>query len=125
MQTGVSLAHDFDPPIENIAYSRLARLYPVIAGQNRTFDDATDSRDILYLLIGPYNAAIACGSSDSFNDYTFFNSAGNRTVMNVEFPNCNRNAFRQSEFLRPFGTKRPSCGRSIPRPIVETPVQVG
>src|SRR5258708_20111 len=42
VQTGISFAHDVDPPIKNIAYSRLARLNAVIAGQDRTFDDATN-----------------------------------------------------------------------------------
>src|SRR5260370_34569220 len=125
VQTGVSRAHDFDPPIKNIAYSRLACLNAVIAGQYRAFDDTTDSRDILYLLIGSYHAAIACRGADGLDQYTFFDSAGDRAIVNVEFPDRDGNAFRESEFLCPFGTKRPSCERGIPRPIVKTPPQVG
>ncbi len=108
-----AFANDLDPPLENIAHGRLARLDSIRAGQDRALDDAANTGDVRDLFAGIDDRAIAGRRAERLDQNALADAAADRAVMNVHLTDGDGNAGGQAELFGPCGAERTGGNRRV------------
>src|SRR5688572_18755518 len=125
MQRRAAAAHDFDPPVEDVADGRLARFDAEKTWQDRAVDDAADAGDGLRPAFpGWRNRAIARRRADDLHQRADFDPGSHRAVVRVESAHRDDDAFAKPERARPLAAQVAGGNPRRQRAIVEAIAQV-